>query len=172
MEEDETGKLTSDWARVTKEVRKFEARKTTNELLYPELKAAEEKCVKNPKSINRDLENQRELDNLTRQIGELRLHVSKLENPSKQNEDRFKPRQTIECCLYCDSSFHQRRDCKELEDDLNKKRVRLVQGKIAEYDSGKLLKLNIGNGGMKALIRNENRHQARTYAITLLEKNL
>ena len=128
--------------------------------------------MKNPKSINRDLENKRELDNLTRQIGELRLHVSKLENPSKQNEDRFKPRQTIECCLYCDSSFHQRRDCKELEDDLNKKRVRLVQGKIAEYDSGKLLKLNIGNGGMKALIRNENRHQARTYAITLLEKNL
>lgn len=56
-------------------------------------------------------------------------------------------------CLLCDSKEHQSRDCIDLIEAFKLCHVKFVEGKIAYFDSGKPVSLNVSLGGMKVLMK-------------------
>jgi len=128
------------------------------------------------------------VEELTRQLAELKIqHLQLQKNFDKEKKQ---PRsvttlttetERIKRCLYCDETDHDKRDCPTLTVHLREKKVKLNEKKrVCNVESGQEYRMNIGKGGMKALVIAEEQKRNRelenekvsigeTYAVTLDE---
>ena len=89
---------------------------------------------------------------LTDMISKLALSIQALEGKSRPSPPQGSSSGKTWNCLWCDSKEHQRRDCTDLSEALKLRHVKFVEGKIAYFESGEPVPLNISRGGMKVLV--------------------
>ena len=141
LEISDNGEIKEDWDQVTKTVKRIVTLEERDNLLLstPHVSQSEEKTI----------------DDLTRQLSELRLLVTRSVTGNAERKDR-KPQDSSNrfrvICIWCDSPEHRKAECSLLTKALRDKQVKYVEGKLAIYDTGERIKLNFENGGMKKLV--------------------
>ena len=113
-----------------------------------------------------------DIASLTEMIAKLSLSIQALqENAARGSTSQANAGRTWNC-LWCDSKEHQRRDCKELNEALRLHHVKFVEGKIAYYDSGEIVPMNVARGGMKVLVEQKMREKVAKVATTYCDPNV
>ena len=91
------------------------------------------------------------LEEVMKGLKELTLTVAQVVETQKAKEER--PRQSfVRRCIWCDSTEHERRDCREYEDAVRQNIIYFQNGKIHSTFNNQPLNPNWRNGGMKKVI--------------------
>ncbi|OMJ15303.1 hypothetical protein AYI69_g8238 [Smittium culicis] len=94
-----------------------------------------------------------EMLNLIKQMGAIVLTIKKsLDEGNSPQPRNFRQNERIIKCIYCDG-HHSKRDCVELNEDIEKGLVKLDANKNVLLQNGEPLNPNYGNGGMKAIVK-------------------
>ncbi|OMJ26349.1 Retrovirus-related Pol polyprotein from transposon gypsy, partial [Smittium culicis] len=115
-----------------------------------EISTISEKEVKH--ILNDDNLKDKDVIDLVKKMGAMVLNIQKSVNEMKEiKPNTYVGYERVVKCIYCDGS-HSKRDCKDLQDDVNKGMVKLDERKNDILPNGTQLSPNYGNGGMKAFV--------------------
>ncbi|OMJ15728.1 hypothetical protein AYI69_g8102 [Smittium culicis] len=89
---------------------------------------------------------------LVKKMGAMVLNIQKSVDELKESKpNTYSSFDRVVRCIYCDGS-HSKRDCKDLQEDINNGMVKLDERRNVLLPNGTQLSPNYGNGGMKAKV--------------------